>query len=144
WKQGEFSEAVCTSFIIQKNLGTFGDGGAVVTNREDIDAFCRKMRNHGSTVRSVHRFGFNSRLDDIHAAILSVKLKHITKWTDRRREIAKMYDEGLKSTQFKLPVQPTGYRHVYHLYVIETPKRAAAEKWLIEQGVDVKLHYPIA
>src|SRR5437660_3884486 len=74
WKQGDFSDAVCTSFIIQKNLGTFGDGGAVVTNNEKIDAIVRKLRNHGSTVRSVHSMGYNSRLDDIHAAILSVKL----------------------------------------------------------------------
>jgi len=144
WKQGEFSDAVCTSFIIQKNLGTFGDGGAVVTNREDIDAYCRKMRNHGSTVRSVHSFGFNSRLDDLHAAVLSVKLRHITKWTDRRREIAARYTKGLQGTSFTLPVEPEGYRHVFHLYVIETPKRDQLEKDMIAAGVDVKLHYPIA
>jgi len=144
WKQGELSEAVCTSFIIQKNLGTFGDGGAVVTNREDIDVYCRKMRNHGSTVRSVHSFGFNSRLDDLHAAVLSVKLKQITKWTDRRREIAERYTKGLKGTSFQLPVEPEGYRHVYHLYVIEHAKRDDLEKFLINAGVDVKLHYPIA
>jgi len=144
FKQGELSDAMCTSFIIQKNLGTFGDGGAVVTNRDDIDATIRRLRNHGSVQRSVHSFGYNSRLDDLHAAILSVKLKHITKWTDRRREIAARYTAGLKGTQFKLPYEPEGYRHCYHLYVIETPKRAEAEKWLLEQGVDVKLHYPIA
>jgi dTDP-4-amino-4,6-dideoxygalactose transaminase len=144
WKQGELSDAVCTSFIIQKNLGTFGDGGAVVTNREDIDAYCRKMRNHGSTVRSVHSFGFNSRLDDLHAAVLSVKLKHITKWTDRRREIAARYTKGLKGTSFTLPTEPEGYRHVFHLYVIEHPKRDKLEKDLLNAGIDVKLHYPIA
>src|SRR5438270_247357 len=82
------TDAVCTSFIIQKNLGTFGDGGAVLTNRADIDSTVRRLRNHGSLKRSVHSFGFNSRLDDLHAAILSVKLKHITRWSDRRREIA--------------------------------------------------------
>src|SRR5436190_5706523 len=75
WKQGEYSDAVCTSFIIQKNLGTFGDGGAVVTNREDVDREIRRLRNHGSTKRSVHTMGYNSRLDDLHAAILSVKLR---------------------------------------------------------------------
>jgi len=144
WKQGELSDAVCTSFIIQKNLGTFGDGGAVVTNREDIDAFVRKMRNHGSTVRSVHSFGFNSRLDDIHAAILSVKLKYITKWTDRRREIAARYTAGLKGTSFVLPTEPQGYRHVFHLYVIEHPKRDQLEKDMLNAGIDVKMHYPIA
>jgi dTDP-4-amino-4,6-dideoxygalactose transaminase len=144
FKQGELSDAVCTSFIIQKNLGTFGDGGAIVTNRDDIDATVRRLRNHGSTQRSVHSFGFNSRLDDLHAAILGVKLKHITKWTDRRREIAARYTKGLQGTKFRLPYEPEGYRHCYHLYVIETPKRAECERWLLEQGVDVKLHYPIA
>ncbi len=144
WRQGDLSEAVCTSFIIQKNLGTFGDGGAVVTNREDIDAYCRKMRNHGSTVRSVHSFGFNSRLDDLHAAILDVKLRHITKWTDRRREIAARYTRGLQGTGFALPVEPPGYRHVFHLYVIEHPKRDKLEKDLLNAGIDVKMHYPIA
>jgi dTDP-4-amino-4,6-dideoxygalactose transaminase len=144
WKQGELSDAVATSFIIQKNLGTFGDGGALVTNRTDIDATVRRLRNHGSTQRSVHTFGFNSRLDDIHAAVLSVKLRHITKWTDRRREIAKRYTAGLTGTSFRLPYEPAGYRHVYHLYVIEHPKRAQLEKDLLAEGVDVKLHYPIA
>ena len=144
WKQGELSDAVATSFIIQKNLGTFGDGGALVTNRADIDATVRRLRNHGSTQRSVHTFGFNSRLDDIHAAVLSVKLRHITKWTDRRREIAKRYTAGLAGTSFRLPYEPKGYRHVYHLYVIEHPNRAKLEKDLIAAGVDVKLHYPIA
>jgi len=144
FKQSELSDAVCTSFIIQKNLGTFGDGGAVVTNRDDISATVLRLRNHGSTQRSVHSFGFNSRLDDLHAAILSVKLRHITKWTDRRREIAARYTKGLRGTSFALPYEPEGYRHVYHLYVIETPKRTEAERWLLERGVDVKLHYPIA
>jgi dTDP-4-amino-4,6-dideoxygalactose transaminase len=144
WKQGELSDALCTSFIIQKNLGTFGDGGAVVTNRPDIEATVRKLRNHGSTVRSVHSMGYNSRLDDLHAAILSVKLKYITKWTDRRREIADRYTKGLKGTSYSLPYEPPGYRHAYHLYVIEHPKRDDLEKFLVNAGVDAKIHYPIA
>jgi len=144
FKQGELSDAVCTSFIIQKNLGTFGDGGAVITNRADIDAVVRKLRNHGSTQRSVHSFGFNSRLDDLHAAILGVKLRHITEWTDRRREIAARYTKGLQGTSFDLPYEPSGYRHAFHLYVIEHDKREHLEKFLLDAGVDVKLHYPIA
>jgi len=103
FKQGELSDAVCTSFIIQKNLGTFGDGGALITNRDDIEQAVRRLRNHGSVKRSVHSFGFNSRLDDLHAAFLSVKLRHITKWTDQRRAWAKRYTDGLKGTSFKLP-----------------------------------------
>ena len=88
--------------------------------------------------------GYNSRLDDIHAAVLSVKLRHITEWTDRRRAVAARYTKGLQGTSLKLPYEPPGYRHVYHLYVVETPKRDALEKFLLDQGVDVKLHYPIA
>src|SRR5207247_533685 len=132
---------VCTSFIIQKNLGTFGDGGAVVTNRDDVDATVRRLRNHGSTVRSVHSMGYNSRLDDIHAAVLSVKLRHITRWTDRRREIAARYTKGLQGTSLKLPYEPPGYRHVFHLYVVEAPRRHVLEHFLRAQGSDVSLHY---
>jgi dTDP-4-amino-4,6-dideoxygalactose transaminase len=144
FKQGELSDAVCTSFIIQKNLGTFGDGGAVVTNRPDIDATVRRLRNHGSLKRSVHSFGFNSRLDDLHAGILSVKLKHITRWTDQRRAWAKRYTEGLKATSLKLPYETPGYRHVYHLYVVEHPQRDHLDRFLRDAGIDVKMHYPIA
>jgi dTDP-4-amino-4,6-dideoxygalactose transaminase len=144
WKMGDFSEAVCTSFIIQKNLGCFGDGGAVWTNRADLDTFCRKMRNHGSLQRDHHSYGFNSRLDDIHAGVLSVKLKHIREWSDRRRAIAKRLTEGLKDTKFTLPFEAPGYRHVFHLYVIETPKRDQCLKDLVAAGVDAKTHYSIA
>jgi dTDP-4-amino-4,6-dideoxygalactose transaminase len=135
---------VATSFIIQKNLGTFGDGGALYTNREDLDRTVRRLRNHGSLKRSVHSFGFNSRLDDLHAAVLSVKLKQITRWTDRRREIAARYTRGLQGSSFALPWEPDGYRHVYHLYVIEHPRRDDLEKHLVNAGIDAKLHYPIA
>ncbi|MBI5094033.1 MAG: DegT/DnrJ/EryC1/StrS family aminotransferase [Candidatus Hydrogenedentes bacterium] len=146
FKIGELSDAVSLSFIIQKNLGTFGDGGAVVTNNPDIAAEVKRLRNHGSTKRSVHSYGFNSRLDDIHAGILSVKLKHITKWSDRRREIAAMYTKALKGTALTLPTELPGYRHVYHLYVVEIAggKRDAFLSWLEGEGIDAKCHYPIA
>ena len=123
FKSGELSDAVCTSFIIQKNLGTFGDSGAIMTNRDDIVDRIHALRNHGSLKRSYHSMGYNSRLDDLHAGILSVKLKHITAWSDRRREIAAMYTEGFKDTGLKLPYEKPGYRHVYHLYIIETDER---------------------
>jgi len=144
FKQGELSDAVCTSFIIQKNLGTFGDGGALITNRPDIELAVRRMRNHGSLKRSVHSFGFNSRLDDLHAAFLSVKLKHISKWTDQRRTWAKRYSDGLKGNSFRLPTELPGYRHVYHLYVIEHHKRDHLTQFLVDHGIDAKQHYPIA
>ena len=144
FQQGQLSDAVCTSFIIQKNLGTFGDGGALMTNRTDMDATVRRLRNHGSPKRSVHSFGFNSRLDDLHAGVLSVKLKYIKKWSDRRREIASCYSSALTGTSLKLPIELPGYRHVYHLYVVEHPRRDHLEQFLRSAGIDAKMHYPIA
>ncbi len=146
FKIGELSDAVSTSFIIQKNLGTFGDGGAIITNNERIATEVKRLRNHGSLKRSVHSFGFNSRLDDLHAAILSVKLKHIHAWSNRRAEIAAMYTKALSGTSFKLPHTLPGYRHVFHLYVVETQdgKRDEMLAFLESQGVDAKCHYPIA
>ena len=144
FKTGELSDAVCTSFIIQKNLGTFGDSGAVMTNRDDIVDRIRALRNHGSLKRSYHSMGYNSRLDDLHAGVLSVKLKHITAWSDHRREIAARTPRGCKDTSLKLPYAKPGYRHVYHLYVIETDERDAMLKYLNDNGIDAKTHYPIA
>lgn len=141
---GELSDAVCISFIIQKNLGTFGDGGAVVTNREDIATRIRALRNHGSLKRSHHSMGYNSRLDDLHAAVLGVKLGKLREWSDRRREIASLYAAGLRNEGFKLPFEKPGYRHVYHLYVIETPARDDFLDYLNGAGIDAKVHYPIA
>ncbi|HEY3915403.1 MAG TPA: DegT/DnrJ/EryC1/StrS family aminotransferase [Verrucomicrobiae bacterium] len=148
FKIGQLSDATATSFIIQKNLGTFGDGGAIVTNNSDLDAKVRKLRNHGSTSRNVHSYGFNSRLDDIHAGILSAKLKHIDAWNDNRRKAAARYTDGLKgATNFTLPYEAPGGRHVFHLYVIETKnpaKRDGFLKYLNDAGVDAKTHYSIA
>ncbi|MFZ2644498.1 MAG: DegT/DnrJ/EryC1/StrS family aminotransferase [Verrucomicrobiia bacterium] len=145
---GELSDAATTSFIIQKNLGTFGDSGALVTNNADIDARVRQLRNHGSNKRNVHSFGFNSRLDDIHAGILSAKLKHIGEWSDLRRKWAARYTAGLKGAKnFTLPYEVPGYRHVFHLYAIETKKaeqRDAMVKFLVDNGIDAKTHYSIA
>ena len=141
---GELSDAMCTSFIIQKNLGCFGDGGAVVTHRADIAEGVRKLCNHGSLERSVHSMGYNSRLDDLHAAVLSVKLKQLDKWNDLRRGFAKQYDEGLKGTSLKLPHALPGYRHIYHLYIVETKGRDSLQNYLKEQGITALTHYPIA
>jgi len=148
FKIGGLSDAVCTSFIIQKNLGTFGDGGAVVTNHEHVDRAVRRMRNHGSEKRSCHSYGFNSRLDDLHAAVLSAKLKHIDEWNDQRRSLAARYTAGLAGAKnISLPFATPGYRHIYHLYVVETHKpeqRDRLLKHLNTNGVDAKCHYPIA
>jgi len=141
---GELSDAMCTSFIIQKNLGCFGDGGAVVTNRADVAAGVRKLRNHGSVKRSIHTMGYNSRLDDLHAAVLSVKLKQLDKWNDQRRGFAKQYDEGLKGTSLKLPHALSGYRHIYHLYIVETESRDSLQEYLKQRDITALTHYPVA
>jgi dTDP-4-amino-4,6-dideoxygalactose transaminase len=148
FKIAELSDATTTSFIIQKNLGTFGDGGALVTNNADIDAKVRKLRNHGSNARNVHSYGFNSRLDDLHAGVLSAKLKHIDTWNDNRRKWAARYTAGLQGAKnFTLPTELPGYRHVFHLYVIETRKpeqRDPLVDFLVKNNIDAKTHYSIA
>jgi dTDP-4-amino-4,6-dideoxygalactose transaminase len=148
FKQGELSDAVATSFIIQKNLGCFGDGGALFTNDDSINEKVRKLRSHGSSKRDHHSYGFNSRLDDIQAGVLSAKLKHIVEWSDRRITLAKRYTEGLNGVKsMTLPYVKPGYRHVFHLYVVETKdasKRDAMVKFLVDNGVDAKTHYSIA
>ena len=144
----QLSSAATISFIIQKNLGTFGDGGAVVTNDPEIDRIVRKLRNHGSEKRSCHSMGYNSRLDDLHAGVLSAKLKHIHDWNDLRRKWAARYSKALvQARNFTLPYEAPGYRHVYHLYVIETKQphhRDPLLKFLNDEGIDAKCHYPIA
>jgi dTDP-4-amino-4,6-dideoxygalactose transaminase len=141
---GELSDAMCASFIIQKNLGCFGDGGAVVTNRADVAERVRKLRNHGSLKRSHHSMGYNSRLDELQAAVLSVKLKQLDRWNDQRRAFAAQFDEGLKGTSLKLPYALPGYRHIYHLYVVETQERDNLQAYLNAQGITALTHYPIA
>jgi dTDP-4-amino-4,6-dideoxygalactose transaminase len=144
FKIGELSNAVATSFIIQKNLGCFGDGGALLTNDPELAVRIRKLRNHGSTKRSCHSIGYNSRLDELHAAVLGIKLKELDRWNDWRRAIAQLYDEGLKDADLKLPASLPGYRHIYHLYVVETPGRDALQAYLQERGITALTHYPIA
>lgn len=144
----ELSDATSTSFIIQKNLGTFGDGGAIVTNNEQVDRVVRRLRNHGSDKRSCHSYGFNSRLDDLHAGVLSAKLKHIDEWNDQRIKWAARYTSGLAGAKtLTMPYVMPGYRHIFHLYVIETAKAEQRDQllgFLNDAGIDAKCHYPIA
>jgi len=141
---GELSDALCTSFIIQKNLGCFGDGGAVLTHDPEVAARIRKLRNHGSPKRSVHSMGYNSRLDELHGAVLSVKLKHLDEWNDLRRARAHEYDQGLAGTSLTLPYALPGYRHIYHLYVVECEGRDDLQAHLQAQKITALTHYPIA
>jgi len=148
FKQGDRSAAVTTSFIIQKNLGCFGDGGAIYTNDPAIDAKVRKLRSHGSTQRDHHSYGFNSRLDDLQAGVLSVKLRHLKSYSDARIKWAARYTAALKGCKaVTLPTAVPGYRHVWHLYILEVKdasKRNSMVEFLNKNGVDAKTHYSIA
>src|SRR5438067_2199081 len=141
---GELSDAVCLSFIIQKNLGCFGDGGAVATNNADLATAIRKLRNHGSLKRSHHSIGYNSRLDDLHAAVLRVKLKRVDEWTRLRQGLAGEYDKLLADAPLTRPYTPPGYQHVYHLYVVECDDRDGLQEYLASRGITALTHYPIA
>ena len=140
---GVLGDFACFSFFPGKNLGAYGDAGAIVTNNSDLAKKARMFANHGRTEKYNHEFeGVNSRLDGLQAAILNVKLKHLDEWTERRRTIAKMYDEGLRDllvTPYVLP----DVRHVYHLYVIRVQNRDKIVKHLKEKGIHTGIHYPI-
>lgn len=144
WKLGELSDAVCTSFITAKNLGCFGDGGGVITNRTDIVEPIMRMRNHGSIARSVHRVGWNSRLDEIHAATLSVKINYIDQWNDARIGFARQYTELMNGCKMVLPYVTPNYRHIFHLYVVECENRDGLQAYLKDKGIIALTNYPIA
>ena len=140
---GTFGDCACFSFFPGKNLGAYGDAGAIVTNNDELAQKIRMFANHGRVEKYNHEFeGINSRLDGLQAAILDVKLKHLEKWTERRRTIAKMYDEGLKDTVV-VPVVKGDVKHVYHLYVIRTKNRGNVKKYLEDKGISTGTHYPI-
>lgn len=131
------------SYYPSKNIGAFGDGGAVATNsRENYDRL-NMLRNYGQSKRYYHDTeGINSRLDEIQAAILSAQLPYVNEWNVRRREIAQRYTEGLKGV-VETPKESEGGVHVYHLYVIQTDDRDQLIEFLLEQSVQALIHYPI-
>ena len=129
------------SFYPSKNLGAFGDGGAVCTNSTESYEKLLRLRNYGQSKRYYHdEIGINSRLDEIQAAILDTQLKHLHGWNNRRREIASRYTAGLQDIVMT-PVER--HHHVYHLYVIQTNEREGMQKYLAEQGIGTLIHYPV-
>ncbi len=143
FKLAELSDALATSFITAKNLGCWGDGGAVFTDDENLYKYIKKIHNHGSEKRSHHSVGYNSRLDEIHAAVLRIKLKYIDQYNDLRIARAAEYTEQLKGTKLQLPVALPGYRHIFHLYVVQTPKRDDLQAFLKSKGIIALTNYPI-
>lgn len=139
---GTYGHASSFSFYPGKNLGAYGDAGAISTNDDNIASKCRMIANHGQLKKHEHLMeGRNSRLDGIHAAVLSVKLKYLNHWNDSRVKIAEMYSKLLKSN-IQLPVVNQNAKHVYHLFVIRTDKRDELKKYLEEKGIETAIHYP--
>ncbi len=143
-KAGSIGDTGCFSFYPSKNLGCYGDGGMVTTNDKKIYERSMMLRNYGQKTRYVHvEKGFNSRLDEIQAAILSVKLKHLNAWNKRRRELADLYNELLRDADVVTPEEASYGEHIYHLYVIRSKKRDGLMDWLKKNDVGTVIHYPI-
>ena len=136
----------CFSFYPGKNLGAYGDGGAIVTHNEPLARRCRMIANHGRLAKYNHEFeGRNSRLDGLQAAILGVKLKHLEKWTNQRIALADEYLDGLKNIpDLILPERAVNVRQVYHLFVVRTERRDALRAFLAERDIQTGIHYPHA
>ena len=143
-RAGSLGDAAATSFYPGKNLGALGDGGAVLTNDDAIADKVKRLRNYGSTIKYQHDFaGYNSRLDEMQAAFLRVKLSVLDRWNSRRVEIATQYSKLLGGLDIDLPYVPEYAEPVWHLYVIRSKQRNELRKHMDQQGVSTVIHYPI-
>jgi len=141
-KTGSLATAAAFSFYPTKNLGAAGDGGAVTTNDELLATRIRRLQNYGSTTRSQHQaIGFNMRLDEIQAAILRVKLRHLDRWNEKRRSLASIYSKTLDDKSLRLPIAPPNCKHVWYLYVVRTAQREALRSALTTRGLETLVHY---
>jgi len=144
-KAGSIGDAGCFSFYPSKNLGAFGDGGMVVSNGNKIAQKIKMLRDHGQIKKYEHLLeGYNSRLDEIQAAILRVKLKRLDEWNKLRQKNVSIYNDLLEDVdEVVMPSEAEYAKHVYHLYVIRTHRRDELQDWLKSKGVGTGLHYPI-
>ena len=143
-KIGAHSKYAAWSFYPGKNLGAFGDGGAITTTDNEVAQKMRLLRNYGSNEKYVHKVaGMNSRLDPLQAAVLSVKLRYLDKWNKRRKEIANTYTDNLRHFPIHLPAQDRDYESSWHLYPIRFEKRDLLQTALKKLGVETLIHYPI-
>ena len=143
-RAGTLADAGCFSFYPGKNLGAWGDGGAVATNDDRIAALVARLGDHGRTSHYGHdAFGYNSRLDTLHAAVLRAKLVHLDRWNRRRREIAARYRELLLGSGVRIPEEPAGFRSCYHLFTIQSSRREAIRAALTDAAIGNGIHYPL-
>jgi dTDP-4-amino-4,6-dideoxygalactose transaminase len=141
---GAIGDAAAWSFYPGKNLGALGDGGAVTTDDGELADRLRRLRNYGSRVKYVHEvMGFNSRLDELQAALLRAKLPHLDEWNERRRRIAALYLRELAATGLLLPHVPSCAEPVWHLFVVRTERPEELQRHLERSGIATLIHYPI-
>ena len=141
---GQFGQIACFSFYPSKNLGAYGEGGALITNDASIARRARSLRDHAQTERYMHdEVGYNYRMDSFQGAVLTIKLKHLDEWNRARVECARLYSELLKDSSYKLPAHLSDSDCVWHCYVIETSQRDRIRSALQEVGIQSAVHYPV-
>jgi dTDP-4-amino-4,6-dideoxygalactose transaminase len=142
-KAGTWGHAAAFSFYPGKNLGAYGDAGAICTKDSELAEICRQIANHGQRKKHDHlRNGRNSRLDGIQAAVLSVKLPYLNTWNEQRRQLALQYFEKLNQAGIQLPKEDLHNKHVYHLFVVHHSQRDELVSWLAADNIETALHYP--
>jgi len=141
---GGFAEMACFSFYPGKNLGACGEAGGITTNNKAYDTHIRSLRNHGSVTRYYHdEIGYNMRMGGLEGASLSVKLKHLNDWNNRRREIAKLYQTKVNNPKIKMQAQPDWASSIYHLFVVTVENKDSFVKYLDQNGIAAAFHYPV-
>jgi dTDP-4-amino-4,6-dideoxygalactose transaminase len=143
-KVGSIGDVGCFSFYPAKNIGAYGDGGFVTTNDSSLAERIKSLRNYGQSKKYHHDcVGVNSRLDELQAAVLRIKLSRLDMWNEKRRRIAKLYAEVLDQTDIILPVERAYAKHVYHLFVTRLAKRDKCQRFLQKRGIQTQIHYRI-
>jgi dTDP-4-amino-4,6-dideoxygalactose transaminase len=141
---GSMGTLAAFSFYFSKNLGAYGEGGMVTTNDPALAHRVRMMRDHGSEKRYYHEIlGINGRLDELQAAVLRIKLPHLSAWNEKRRQVASFYNQALSREGLIAPQEAPGNCHVYHLYVVRTDNREGLRARLAEQNIGTGIHYPV-
>lgn len=142
-KVGAWGDLGCFSFYPSKNLGAYGDGGMVVTDDPELADRIWMLRNYGQRKRYYHDIkGFNSRLDELQAAFLRKKLRHLDQWNERRRQLSQIYHENLCDA-VKIPIEKEYAYHIFHLYVIRCQRREQLQQYLMNNGIQTLIHYPV-
>ena len=141
---GGLGDMACFSFYPGKNLGAYGEGGAITTNRKEYQDHIFRLRNHGSDVRYYHdEVGYNMRMDGLQAAVLDVKLGHIDNWNSARKKVAKLYLTEVQNDHIMLPQIKDDVESVFHLFVVKVEDRSHFQNYLGEKGISTGLHYPV-